>query len=312
MVEEHRVFLSRQCRICGYILGKSPMEVYPLANRLKSGLYLDILQDDPNIQPTKICLPCYAKLKHIENRKTTLNFTSKKWTKHSLENCICQIRKKAGRKKKPKPTGRRSQDSKMWTREVIAQIYNNIPESLNITVPLNQINSSSKFHLELCICKICKGLIDRPVILKDCQHSYCLNCLLPTLEGKKEDDTRCTECSTKILLNQVIPSINVTELLKCLKIECKNCAKTYSITQLAEKTEHEQNCTYNVSSLLSSTSSLSNSQTLSDVFKTTDSDEISRNMEDAALHILKTKMKQSSSNTVEFCSGGPRVRIYDL
>ena len=121
----------------------------------------------------------------------------------------------------------------------------------------------------------------QPVMLDDCQHSFCMNCISPIIEGKKESDTKCKTC------NKLFPAENNNQ-----------------------KNEHEKNCVVQSVTPTSSTSmSLTSisSTTLSDVFEVKESGDISRNMEDAALHILKTKLKDSANNTVEFCSGGPRV-----
>ena len=52
--------------------------------------------------------------------------------------------------------------------------------------------------------------------------------------------------------------------------------------------------------------------TLSDIFSLTASDEIPRNIEDAALHVIRHKIKNSSNpnKSIEFKSGRPRVRVY--
>ena len=55
----------------------------------------------------------------------------------------------------------------------------------------------------------------------------------------------------------------------------------------------------------SSTSMSLDSIKLSDIFSLDQTSELSRDMEDAALHIIKQKMSTSKSNIVKFPSGGP-------
>ena len=49
--------------------------------------------------------------------------------------------------------------------------------------------------------------------------------------------------------------------------------------------------------------------TLRDIYSITNNDEIPRDIEDAALHVIRHKIKNSNhpNKTIEFKSGGPRV-----
>ena len=78
----------------------------------------------------------------------------------------------------------------------------------------------------------------------------------------------------------------------------KNLWKNFTIAEFKERTEHEGNCNFQDSS---------SSITLQQVLALTPTKNISRDIEDAALHVVKQKMAKAKSNTVEFKSGGPRV-----
>ena len=51
------------------------------------------------------------------------------------------------------------------------------------------------------------------------------------------------------------------------------------------------------------------SYTISDIFELSESSEMPRIVEDATVHVMKCKMAKSKSKTVQFPSGGPRVRF---
>ena len=57
------------------------------------------------------------------------------------------------------------------------------------------------------------------------QHSFCLNCIVPRLEGKKETET-CPKCPKEIHIGEVKFSKNVSDMIDCIAINvAKNVVK---------------------------------------------------------------------------------------
>ena len=75
----------------------------------------------------------------------------------------------------------------------------------------------------------------------------------------------------------------------------KNCAQTFKIKD-NEKEQHELQCAKNQETYVSNT-------TLQDIFSIDEERDISRDMEDAALHIIRQKMAKTAATTIEFKSG---------
>ena len=150
------------------------------------------------------------------------------------------------------------------------------------------ISTLAKF----CTCAACHDIIRRPLLITTCQHSFCLKCILPTLEGKPIDETKCPRCDdNNITPENIIPSKYIQNML----------------VELASQTNKQDHC-----SEIMSPSMTPSEITLSDIFSLTPSDEIPRDIEDAALHVIRHKIKNSNNpnKSIEFKSGGPRVRVY--
>ena len=137
-----------------------------------------------------------------------------------------------------------------------------------------------------------------------CEHSFCMKCTTPILQGKNTATTKCPKCFINInAISDLLPSKQIYNLLDCLVMECiKNCGKTFKIKDNT-KEQHELQCTKTQKSYSANT-------TLLDIFSLDEESHISRDMEDAALHIIRQKMAKTASTTVEFKSGGPRVSLY--
>lgn len=77
---------------------------------------------------------------------------------------------------------------------------------------------------------------------------------------------------------------------------------------MGEKETHENECIPENTSTNSRNSS--SELTVRDIFAMNEDSEIPRVLEDATLHIIKTKMAKSNlpNNSIEFKTGGPRVR----
>ena len=94
-------------------------------------------------------------------------------------------------------------------------------------------------------------------------------------------------------------------MIECLILECsKSCGKTFTFNMHGcDKVLHETSGNGNdtISNLSSSTT------TLRDIMSLTDASAITRDMEDAVVHIAKHKMAESKCNIKQFPSGGPWV-----
>lgn len=192
-------------------------------------------------------------------------------------------------------TGRYSVSNSHWTRNETSKIHENLGE----TVALMKQNFKEKFNdnPHLCICQLCENLMQKPVLLTKCQHSFCCKCFIPTVEGRPLESTICPVCSTLVTPEFVTHSQTISHLLSNLKTDCEKCGEVF---------KHEEYCKENHLSMCIG----QKSPLLSDVFKINKENDIPREFEKAALHVIKTKMAQSTlpNNGIEFMTGGSRVR----
>lgn len=304
----HRENLSYLCRICSSKLKKEQYHLENISEMVKSAFYIDIKNDKADVHPAKICLNCYAKMKNSQTRNSTLatTFQVSTWEQHS-DNCsVCQLVpkiKKGGRppKKSNKGIGRgrRKSNDLIWNREAITSLQSITPKDVFPHDKLN-INNISKIHnphLRLCVCDICLQIFHSPVILQECQHSFCLNCILPKIEGRRISETVCPSCGSQFSI--LSPSTNVTAMLRCLQIECiDKCGKTFSVADIEKIPSY-------CNELKKATSTPA--MKVNDILLMDDVSKIPREVEDAALHVIKQKLASSNSGVAEFKSGGPRV-----
>ena len=92
-------------------------------------------------------------------------------------------------------------------------------------------------------------------------------------------------------------------MINILILSCKTCNTKYSpIAEYNIYLIHEKEC-----SLL--TAEQSQSMTVTDIFDLTEECKIPRLVEDAALHVIRTKLSMSSlpNKSIEFKTGRPRV-----
>ena len=311
MMHKHQENLQKLCRLCGGYICKDAVDVLKCQEKIKNAFFIDISNDSDLIEPRKICKVCYATLLTVENRQTTTNLKPVSWEHHNNNNCATCSRvetiKKGGRKPKKAKLGRPKSNEQIWSRAVLNKIINIIPKTeidyskfkrTDFKPELNQ-------HLDLCTCKLCGDLLQTPLMFTKCEHSFCLKCITQMVEGKNISTTKCPTCLVKINdVNDLIPSKQIYNLLDCLAMECiKNCGKTFKIKDHT-KEQHELQCsTKNQETYVSNT-------TLQDIFSIDAESDISRDMEDAALHIIRQKMAKTASTTIEFKSGGPRVSLH--
>ena len=129
-----------------------------------------------------------------------------------------------------------------------------------------------------------------------CEHKFCLNCLMASLRGKTEKESQCPSCKIKISKTDASPSTDSETMLSLLQIQCKACSKKFKIANLGQDKNHTQSC---------SIKELQSKPVLvSDIFSISEA-QFLRTIEEAALYVLKTKMRSNpKSSTIEFKTGG--------
>ncbi|XP_065675288.1 uncharacterized protein LOC136091540 [Hydra vulgaris] len=171
------------------------------------------------------------------------------------------------------------------------------------------IDPISNPHLKLNICKLCNNIMFKPLMLKECQHSLCLVCLFKEIEGKLETEAKCFNCEQHILLNTILNSVNVIQMIEHILLGCiKGCKLRYTVKENELKKLHEENCTVDMLLKTQICKKTSNGlhTTLADVILLKESDDIPRIVEDSALHVKRKKLANSESNSFACPSGGPR------
>ena len=168
----------------------------------------------------------------------------------------------------------------------------------------NDFTISDNPNLSLCKCFACDDILNQPVIIKGCEHVFCFSCLATELKGRNFNVSKCPKCNIIIKPNDVTASNYINSMLQLLVLSCKTCTvKFLASTQYQEYQEHIKCCTIN------SSSNSSPNTSLSDVYSLTPENIIPRDVENAALHVIKTKIAQSDlpNCSIKFKSGGPWV-----
>ena len=241
-------------------------------------------------------------------RKTTIKlipFT--KWDLHSTNCQICnkvKLLQKGVTGVKKIPLGRTKANANIWKQSALENLKeiiqpNLLPKKLTLKDFLPDINP----HLHLCVCSICKNLLRKPLIMKTCQHVFCFLCLPSFLKSKPEDSTFCPICSKQFSNNGVLHSTHTDNMIKILMLSCKTCSTKYSpITEYNLYLLHEKECSL-------SAAEQSQSMSATDIFNLTEECKIPRLVEDAAIHVIRTKMSMTSlpNKSIEFKTGRSRV-----
>ena len=109
-------------------------------------------------------------------------------------------------------------------------------------------------------------------------------------------ESQCPSCKIKISKTDASPSTDLETMLSFFQTKCKVCSKKFKIKNHDQYINHTQNCSVN---------ELQNKPVLvNDIFSISEA-HIPRTIEDAALHVLKTKMKfNPKSGTIKFKTGG--------
>ncbi|XP_065683267.1 uncharacterized protein LOC136096060 [Hydra vulgaris] len=149
----------------------------------------------------------------------------------------------------------------------------------------------------------------KPLILKECQHSFCSECLFREIEGKLETEAKCFICNQHIPLYTILNSVNVTLLIEHILLGCnKKCELKFAVKDNDLIKLHEEICIGEqlLPTMICKKIHDGLETTLADVFLLKENDAIPRIVEDAALHVIKQKLVTSESNLFAFPSGGPR------
>ena len=119
---------------------------------------------------------------------------------------------------------------------------------------------------------------------------------MASLREKTEMESQCPSCKIKISKTDASPSTDLETMLSLLQTQCKLCSKKFKIANHVQYINHTQNCSIN---------ELQNKPVLvSDIFSISEA-HIPRTIEDAALYVLRTKMRSNPKNsTIEFKTGG--------
>ena len=79
-------------------------------------------------------------------------------------------------------------------------------------------------RLKLCICRLCNNIMYKPLVLKNCQHSFCLVCLFNEIERKLETEAKCFICEQYVSLK--------TQMIEHILLGCnKKCKLKYTIKE---------------------------------------------------------------------------------
>ncbi|XP_065642258.1 uncharacterized protein LOC136073900 [Hydra vulgaris] len=196
MAEKHQQKLLRVCRICGNLTGRDSIKTSSRRERILNIFKINIAEDCLDVHPTQMCLKCNATMVNIENRGSTLlKPIPKAWLKCQTNVCDC-VFGKVGRK--PKPNVGRPGIFKRWTQITLNLFLESLPLPLKQD-QLSELNFLLNPHLTLCICKICEKIMHQPVMIKDCQRSFCSLCITLLIKGKLEKEAKCPICSSFIM-----------------------------------------------------------------------------------------------------------------
>ena len=304
MSNTHKEVLGKLCRVCGGLLqrNKKHFEVKNYHKDLKTAFWITNLEnDDCFTHPQKFCNGCYHRMKNITQKGHTHSMEIFKWEPHSeavCEICLNDSAGKRGRKKAKKNNGwnvHMSENMFIWTREFTDRLRQSVPETkLSEDLNISDFDSAINPSLTLCKCLICENVLRRPVMIQECQHSFCLGCTTLTFEGKRE--FRCPYCQNKFNPDLLKECKVRNTLVESLILKC-NCGQLFE-----SSVKYRNHITYCQSK------KEGHSLTINELL-TMDLSEnpLPKSVERATLRVLKHKMENSQDGTAELASGGPRV-----
>ena len=301
----HSTNLDKLCRICGNLLGKKALAKEKYTTQLHSVFFINVIKDLQCTHPPKICMKCYLLMNTASKRNSTISHkTYENWCPHDEHFCqtcvrVTELSKGALGKIKNISTndrrGRPSISKLFWSQEDLGMLSAKCPpDDLPIDIETSYLQEKWDPHLSICMCNICNNILRRPLVLKPCEHAFCFICIAKDLRGQGKSSTKCFKCSSQIC---EITEYGVYEkLLKVLKMDCSTCQKLFSMDEYDSFKLHTSKCVISACT--------AEETKLTDIFKIDKQDQLTRNMEDAALHVLKNKTAYSNSPEIQFKTGG--------
>ena len=256
-----------------------------LKKKLLDHFLLDTSRDSA-VHPKQICLKCASKLKNIIKRGSTPSVIVFNFNDNISRCCVCTPLHK--RKSLPlKSPNSATKVEIVWDKKMSLDLLEKSFPQFNIVYPDGVLTD----HLppKMLNCSHCLLMIKRPITVTPCEHSFCVHCFLQLVEGKSMSDLACPICKTKI--DTVFPSKKLMELIDTLKVLCKECKTRFNI-----KEEHR--CVGNHQS-----SSLT---LLTDLMDINTEDEITKEINDAVVHVIKKKIdgSQLPNKSIVLQTGG--------
>ena len=300
-MEQHLINLSKLCRTCTSLLGKRHYSKYNCQNLIENAFFVNIANDQHAIQPESICQNCYLRARTAIHRGTNTTKAFNDWVAHN-DNCfVCEtvVKLSAGainrKRKQSKHPGGRPKKITVWQQKSFNSLSELVPDdSIPADVTISDFDTELNSHISLCECGICKNILRRPLTIDTCEHSFCFLCFANQMKGVEESESVCPSCHKNFKIENVKFSHQLQKLLELLKFSCRNCKKKFAISDYSSYTLHTSSC-----------KNENTSMSVSEIFSLTS--EIPRDVEDATLHVIKTKLSKSKDNSIEFKSGGPWV-----
>ena len=310
----HQKNLAHLCRICPKLVGKKKYEVKKYENGIENCFNINISLDKDTCHPKYMCQNCYLLMYMSKKRNTTTKLEPcNNWSPHSSNCQVCRtvpelkkgiigsqkILKKKITAGRPKATG-----SNTWSQTSLNLLKQNIPsDEFPSQLLLKHFNADTNPHLQLCVCGVCKDIIRKPLIINSCEHAFCFSCLAIKIKSKDEKECFCPVCNTQFNKNELSFSKSIYNMLMTLTLSCTKCHKKYNpIQEFKQFCLHEKECSFTNSN---SSSTLS----VTDIFHLSEETELPRIVEDATLHVIRTKISKSKlpNNAIAFKTEGPRV-----
>ncbi|XP_065675300.1 uncharacterized protein LOC136091551 [Hydra vulgaris] len=326
--------LNLLCRVCGCFVLKKKYLIGAIQKSKIENIFHIKLIDVEGVHPLNICHKCYLTINIVIKRKssTTLLLCTQ-WTHHCDDCYTChQVKKlsqglnasKSQIRDKTKFIGHPRIGERVWTFSMFSILKENIFTIHNMEIDSSDLKNEFNPYLQLCICNLCGKIPKQPVSLKKCEHLFCFFCIVENVKIKYINESLCPQCDTSVLPEDFVTSNKTNSLIQMLTVQCIICKTKFNVVKEYDVYLHhklacnKKSLTQPVSILLSSplsSSSLSPSSytfnnSISEIFNLTASSHIPRIVEDATLHILKQKMKQSGGKSISFKSGGPRPVLF--
>ena len=210
--------------------------------------------------------------------------------------------KKGGIKiKAPIRTGRPSSNMSFWTRTLTNSLSVRTPILFKTYPRLEDIDQNLNPHVQTLVCDLCNDLVHRPVLISNCEHLFCLFCLTRKVENVNLSNLNCPKCGNNFSDSQVNPAKRATENLGLLRKECsKGCGEKILLKDDDDYERHVKSC--KGKSVLS----------VDDILKIPLGGSFPKNVERAAVHVIKSKMALSTlpNKGVALNTGSSRVSVF--